>query len=544
MSSDCIITRLQAQELGLPRCNYRYSLLTLRLLIKDPGSSYHLVWYKESKSPIHYNDRKILFADCSEVYSLYGANGRPSLQYRLPEKIGFEEVIVLTTKINRLPVPGHLFAPLFVGLTRGTNRLIRYNAHTGKKLNTIFLGKLFTFKHMSWQVTGETMLLQSPYSPAEGCLRALAFVAVNPFKFGAMIELTTDLVGTDAKTVNVGNDILWIGCPGKRLVRLYSMRDVLSEDHADRLCCCDFGQSCTRAGAPPHGRVGGRKYGLPITHKIRTMPPVLFEIKTDDPSTVNFGGFPYHYLSKHPGKGEIFRLMDLMTDRLVQTFDREKTQCDTDKFLFHEDESGRIVLVRTDTIHVLKFRSVTKCEVRISNSQTMPIKVEEGDTYDEAEVETQFVLRPLPDVKSQTPVLTVKQENISPNRPSRPRRAVGSGVCTADRAERPLLRMHYENEMEFLSILGIAEEDQSSSVCIFDNSDGSFVKRISVPKLEEEDTHKLIVDMDHVIHIVKKEQRNCISVYQLKRSCETTKLVIKKTDNNHQTDSGGFSAIL
>ena len=344
------------------------------------------------------------------------------------------------------------------------------------------------------------------------CLQALAFVDVNPFKFVAMIELTTDVVGADAKNANVGEDILIIGCPAKHMVKLYSMPDLLSDKHSDKLCACDFGQSCERS-SQSHGPVGAEGFGLPVTHKIKSLPPVLFQLKTSDHS-VQFGGFPMHYLFKQPGKSGVYKLMDLMTDKPIDyQFDLTDTECGTDQVMFHYDESGRILFVQRGAVHFLKIRDIEKCDAAVGSQCQLPVKVEQEDTYEEPEVQIQCKLELLP--KSEL----VKQENISPNRCNRPRRAAAStsSYCSAFRPERPLLCIDHENETEFFSILGIANLDQSSSICMFDNADGSFVKRIPVPDLDEEDDHKLIVDLDHIIFIRKRKQEHQVFVYQLTR---------------------------
>ena len=162
MPPHSVLRRLQSHELGMQRNNYRSSLQSLRSLIKNEDSSYRLVWQADSRKPIFYEDRKIFFDNFSIAYGLWGGSGKPALQFRLPGKTSFEEVVIQTTKINRLPVPAEQFAPLLAGLTR-SNQLIRFNATTGKKLDTIHLGPTFKFHNFNWQVTGETLLLQSVY---------------------------------------------------------------------------------------------------------------------------------------------------------------------------------------------------------------------------------------------------------------------------------------------------------------------------------------------------------------------------------------------
>lgn len=513
MAPVSIIHRLQSHELGLRGSYYRSSLQVLRTLVKDPDSHFEQVWYAESKKPIYYEDHKIFANQFRTVFGLWGVNGKPMIQFRDPEKVSVEEVIIHTQKANRLPVPADLFAPLFIKLTQ-SNRIYRYNGTTGRKLDTIFLGSLFKFVHMSWQVTGESLLLQSVYFKKNNfhdpdILQAVAFIGINPFRFKGMLELTTQMLGPDVKNANVGEDILIVGYGSKHVVQLYSMRDILSDKHSDHLCSCDFGQICHLS----HGPVGEDGFGLPVTFKVRNMPPVLFSVQTPDHS-VEFGGFPMHFMHKMPKKQSKVRVVDLMTRELVHELDVRKDATDSDRCLFHYDDSGRILFSQADSLKVLKLYQYDKCEVKASGSNKLPVLVDENESETATGLMEQFELRPQP-----APVL-IKQENVSPNRRTdRPRRATAQkkDYGAAFQAMRPLFAIDHENETEFLSILGVAQQDQSSSICIFDNLDGSFVKRIGLPDLQEDDEYKLVVDLDHVILIAKEQKRHRISVFQLKR---------------------------
>ena len=520
MAGDSLLRRLRSHELGLCPSNYRSSLRLLASLIKDPGSRYELVWQQRSQRAIFFEDHKIFLNDFTHTYSLWGWGAKPGLLFRQPSKISFEEVIVYSTKINRVPAPAALFAPLLLGLTRN-NMLLRFHAWTGEQLNSVHLGPMYKFHNISWQVTGETLLLQSVYFKKCGfksqtCLQAIAFLDINPFRFSGMLELTTTLFGNKAQNANVGEDILIIGL-GSHGVRLYSMRAIMSDEYCQRLCSCNFGQSCTRSGSQGHGPIGAEGFGLPITHQLHSLPPVLFEIKTDDQS-VHFGAFPMQYLFK-PVRGHKVKLVNLMTDVESGELEVTDTATGSDVCVFHYDESSRVLHARPHFLQVLRVCELLTCSVKADPDADFPSLVEPDQCSVAATIRPQFVVKPLPDPER----VGVKVEPVSPVRrnPRRERRCVQPSY--ADDTDRRLFRFDHENELDFLSVLGIAE-DQSSSVCMFDNSDGSFVKRIPVESLQEDDEYKFVVDLDHVVLIqkVKASHENRVFVYQLRRDEHVT----------------------
>lgn len=480
-----------------------------------------MVWKKETTRPVMFEDKKLYFEDSSQCYYVWGKNGTPSILYSIENDVTrYEDCIVYAAKVSVVPQPRDDFANCFLGLTK-TNHVVRRDNLTGRLLNDIIIGPEFRFSQLNWQVNGVDVILQSVYSQKNGVenktvLQAMLLFSIQPFKLKCLFELKKSVVGKDFSMGNASENILILGGPGGRIV-MYSLPDLIKMNR--RLCECSLGQDCERS----HGAIGCCSNGIPLTHDIQNMPPILFQLKCFD-SELFFGGFPFHYIFTPIHKNGTFKIVDVASGHESAEIDLTNDTIHPDKCFFHYDESGRIIYESAHAVHVYTFRGDGR------DSRPGPMKLQFTMTAGSGLLEIEE---------------TRSQEG--PSAAKRPRRSCSRRLSTRDSVslfDRTVFVLDYENELELLSILATDFESDEGLVLMYDNITGKLLRKVSLDILLREvsffflitfeyitfldiqtQLYRMTVDMDAIVIIEAKHdfqhgRKDVVYLYKLRRSTD------------------------
>jgi hypothetical protein len=274
---------------------------------------------------------------------------------------------------------------------------------------------------------------------------------IQPFGLKFMIELKKSVIGRDVTMANASENILILGGSGGKVV-LYSIPHLLEINN--RLCTCQLGQDCERE----HGPVGCCTNGIPLTHDIQKLPPVLFQVKCFN-TELFFGGFPFHYIFTPIHKNGIFKVVDIASGKESAEMDLINDSIHPDKCYFHWDESGRIIYESAHAVHVYKFN------IDDSNTKVGPIRLQFSMTGD----------RGLHEVDEHPPA----PEPISTS--NRPRRSCSQRVLSRESVslfDKTVFVLDFEDELQLLSILATNFESEQGFVIMYDNITGKMLRRI------------------------------------------------------------------
>lgn len=479
-----VVHRLMREQLGLAVNNYRNSLETLRLIISDPTCGFVECDRIASRYPISYDESMFYLSNFKHVKLLWGREGNPSDLYKLPDTYPrFRDTISIGRNFSKTPSPRKDFRQSFFALSK-TNYLYRLDSFTGEKLDEIYLGTTYKFNLMNWESNGERIVLQTPYfhknnTRDESILQAVCLLDVFPLKFVALFELTTAVVGKEIKSANVTEGILILAPPGR--VRLYDLDELIKEEN--RICSCNFYES--RYGCT-HGPIGVFPDGLPVNFRSSALPEALFDLSCAS-STVEFGGYPYQRIYQPFRKRTEVHIEDAVTCQNIATLETESILPDGGQCFFHWDDSGRIIHQLFNEINIYK---------TVRNGQELKLQL-------------QFCLK-LESAEKSSPY------SSNCNYGTRPREVRTRNVVR-DYSE--IYKLDYENEVEYLIILGVADLTNSGTIIIYDNETGKLTKRIPLDiTLKEWCEYSLIMDIDRIIVIESTTNKTTAYVYKLDRS--------------------------
>lgn len=254
---------------------------------------------------------------------------------------------------------------------------------------------------------------------------------------------------------NVSENIIILGGARGRVV-MFSLIDLINLNK--RLCDCGLGQDCDRK----HGPVGACVDGLPLTHDIEILPPILFEIRCFN-QELFFGGFPWHYIFVPIRRNGIFKVMGLESGDETAEIDLTNETIHPDKCFFHWDESGRIVYESAHAAHIysLKFDRdpIIKLDFTLASGQELEIPAS-------------------PEKLSES---TERNDSESfPRRNLRRASNLKKPYYSVEAFERTVFVLDYENELELLSILATSFDSDQGMVLIYDNLTGKLLKQVDL----------------------------------------------------------------
>lgn len=479
-----VIEYLHKRELGV-KTFYRFNLQILKHIIAQKDSCYKKIWKCNSLKLFFYECRKLYFDNYRTCFTVLGFDHTPQKLYKLSTVPRFKDVLCCEAPGN-LPSYDETNLSCFLALTCN-NWLYQLNLETGATLGKIYLSPCYKFRQMSYESYGYTVVLKSILNVSRqsdqrsnvcgDVLCAFLFFGLFPIQFIGMVELLRSVFGKDIINAIVMDELLMV-CHQPGLVRLYSLQEILQN-------CLEFevklGAQC---GHSRNEIVGEFPFGFPINIQIQVRPPILYEVKCCN-NDLQIGGFPWQYIIQPnrncPNKFEVFTLdpPHKITNGLMEY---DTSHIEPDHVIFHPDNSGRIVHYSSTTFRCLA--------VKMKN-ETSPI------------LELLFTLSL--DTKKTEPV-NIKTSTRSGRLVRRNDRYLESN---AEAFQHSVIGMHYESELDIISLL-IANASNNSChqtdgyANLYDNQTGNLIKKIQLEEEWEEDSeHKLILDCDILIHIVK-----------------------------------------
>jgi hypothetical protein len=413
-----------------------------------------MIWKRGSQKEIRIADEKLYFEDGNQCYYLWGKDGKPSILYHIKgDSTKYEDCLIYSVKANILPRPRDDFANCFLGLSKN-NHLIRRDNLSGRLLNDIVLGKTYKFKYIDWQFRRKDIILRSAYSRKHGVddksiLQAIIVMGIQPFRLKFMIELKKSVIGNDVTQANASENILTLRRKGGKVL-MYSLTDLL--DLNNRLCSCQLGQDCERK----HGLIGCCINGIPITHDIRRLPPILFQVTSF--AEVFFGGFPFHYITQTSKIGT-FNVVDIASGQEFSETVHIRDTTHPDKCYFHSDNSGRIIYESAHAVHVYKFNTDD------ANTRRGPIRL-------------QFCMTGNKRLKES------EETSDVPSTSTRPRRSCAH--CrfvypqSASLFQKTVFCLNFDYKLQLLNILATNFESDKGFVIMYDSITGKMLREISL----------------------------------------------------------------
>lgn len=483
--SSSLLDVLHRLEYGLAKDTYREALQAMRLLISDKSSPFTLVERLKTPNPVSYDERKLYLDHYKNVKLLYGGGpaDKPVDLYKLPSDFpSFRDALVIThSQISICPLPRKVYCSSFFAIT-DANHLIRLDSETGELLDDIYLGSTYKFTTLNWETHGKRLVLQTNIHRKNqqrdtSILQAICLITIFPLEFVALFELETGVVGEYIKTANVGEGLLILGPQSH--VRLYDLYELISEEN--RICDCKLHE--TKEGCS-HGPIGTFPSGLPINFIVKRLPSPLFDV-TCFGQSLEFGATPYHYIYQSTSRDHQILIADARNDRVIANIESESIFPDLAHCFFHWDDTGRIIHQRDSAVDIHKLIN---------------------DDSDGKKMKLEFTLKCDVPLRA-PPKLTERQMALN-----RPRKT--------DMDEGEILKLDYENETEYLIILGVSSPCSGKGcIRIFDNLTGHLVRHINLDiKLKDWAEYILIMDIDAIVLIEAITRNNTVFIYKLDRS--------------------------
>ncbi|XP_072541959.1 DDB1- and CUL4-associated factor 17 [Salminus brasiliensis] len=476
------------------------NLRILRNIILQEETEFTKVWTKSSKSLISYDSGRIYFENYRNCYSSLAP--APQLLYELPKRAKAEKIedaLLCQCPLDKVLQQASDQKPSLLALT-ANNWLYRLSADTGEILQRVYLSSHFKFRSLDWDVSQETFFIksiqrkQTPLARQAGVdnvLMHLAIFTVFPLHVVGLLEISKKVFGKSVVDVLLSQGVLAVSHSSK-CVKLYSLEYIVKKFSTKELV---LGQQCDLNGS--RGIVGDAPYGIPVNIQIKECPPVLFEMSYFD-NGIQIGGHPWHYIytpnhKKHKGTYHICSIRDgTLAKNGIQ--DMKCDSLEADWIFFHPDDSGRIIHAGPSTINVLKI-------------------IEEKEFDWHYEVVRDFSIITSRDRNTSSQVMVTSSGRTVKRRFQQ----------LDDDPEQETFKMaKYEDELDLLAILDVSpttEDVGQASVRLYDNKNGSLMKRITLKEpWDVTYSHEVYIDRDTVIHIEQERNNSfCCHVYKMNR---------------------------
>ncbi|CAG2115534.1 unnamed protein product, partial [Medioppia subpectinata] len=448
---------------------------------ESKSTRFEKIWSETSKQPIVYDESRIYvtyqkyannyYNYYTQCLALCGKDGLPSKLYRLQKNV------------KCTPLPRDDYKPYFLAVT-SDNWLIRYDNVSGKVLQEIYLGYVHKRNAyvLDWETRIESIALLWPQLPTVNNnvpnthqLKAVIMVVIfkiMPIRFVGRFEVNQTTFGEDLKGIDVseGLFIVGIGSQKNAKIRIYSLHEILNQ--TNRLFEATLDKKCPELG----GKTGQYPFGLPLNYKIKTAPPVLFEVNTS--ATPIFGGHPWHYVTNPSNSSGVFEVRNVATNELAENgrFVVRNNTTFADTLTFHTDDTGRLVY---ESGNYIKFYQIFGEKNPYSIRQQFEMKVRFNDKNG---------------VNNGTEI--TRRVNA--------RREAKKNICYAEKSWQQILATHFENELDMYSILEtntqLGHQKNNGMITICDNNTGEILHEISLGlTLNEHSDYELIMDLDTII---------------------------------------------
>ncbi|CAG2114012.1 unnamed protein product [Medioppia subpectinata] len=482
------------------------------------STRFEKIWSETSKQPIVYDESRIYLNNYTQCLALCGKDGLPSNQYRLQKNTKikrFEDIFIHSGPVKCTPLPRDDYKPYFLAVT-SDNWLIRYDNVSGKVLQEIYLGYVqrYSFRNVDWESQGETIVLQSTLFPAVNnsspnpkklrVVQAMAIFKIMPIRFVGLFEVDQTTFGKEVNSANISEGLLIVGIGSQKnaKIRIYSLHEILNQ--TNRLFEATLDKKCPELG----GKTGQYPFGLPLNYKIKTAPPVLFEVKCSE-QNLHFGGHPWHYVTNPSNSSGVFEVRNVATNELAENgrFDVPNNTTFADTLTFHTDDTGRLVY---ESGNYIKFYKIFSEKCLSSIRQQFELKVRSND------------------------------KNGVTNGTETTTRVNGRREATKNRQ---IVATDFENELEMYLYLGIntqSNKNNNGVMTICDNKTGDILHEFSLGlTLNENSDYTLVMDLDTIIITCKEILTNKFYCYifRMTRDSDIDLLKVNGKDCDDKPDN-------
>ncbi|XP_023225442.1 DDB1- and CUL4-associated factor 17-like [Centruroides sculpturatus] len=312
-------------------------------------------------------------------------------------------------------------------------------------------------------------------------------MSVFPLEFIALTEIDRKIFGNKCNHVNVSEGLLIVGygSASNGTIQLYNFRQLIKDGI---LYKAELNKPCQEFDGQV---VGCYPAGLPLNCKIRTAPPILFEVKCSD-FNLHIGGHPWHYVTTPPRREGVFQICSLADHTMAENgcLDFPNVSTEADSVAFHSDDSGRLVYHAAHSIRFYKLNENTNGSMSLTECLT--IDLEENEKI----VRETFSQR-------RTQRIIKKKFNLD-----------AIMAC-----EKSILSDDYENELDVYAVAGFAPGDDlhNGKIVLYDNETGHKIKTVRLDmKMDELSDYTLTMDLETFILLVKNKisQYSCY-IYRL-----------------------------
>ncbi|CAJ0967875.1 unnamed protein product [Ranitomeya imitator] len=290
--------------------------------------------------------------------------------------------------------------------------------------------------------------------------------------------------GANVTSAVISNGVLTVmHSPG--LVRLYSFERILKE--VSELPCmqqeCVIGETCNWKGET--GTVGDFPFGIPCNITLTERPPVLFEVHCLQ-NIFQVGGFPWHYIyTPHKKKDKGTHHICSMDDHSLAKNgirDMKFSSIEPDSIFFHPDCSERIIHVGPDNISVLRIKEIKDSTCKYEITEDFAILADKEPKVDNLVTFT-----------SSGRMVKKRYKKLD------------------DDHEEVFSDVIYEDDLDLLTVVAVTNrnEDGVAHLNLHCNETGRLLKKIKLADFwDMTDSHSLVLDLDTVIHIEERPNRN------------------------------------
>ncbi|XP_071505563.1 DDB1- and CUL4-associated factor 17-like [Diadema antillarum] len=475
-----IVHKIRAKERktrNLIRTNHKI----IRAIICQDDVDFKKVWETKASGKISYDSHRIYLDNYKECMN--------------PAARKIEDALYIVCQYHMEEISEDT-RPHLITLTKD-NWVVRSDLNTGAILQRIYLHPQLNYNYLSWNDEGASFVVttvKSTTTPsmreagiASNILLTMAIFTVCPLELAVCFQVDRQIFGNNLTGAHVvANNILFTSHQ-RGIVKFYDFEMVLAKNPPDEVRLGDAfpggeGEGC-KVGEAPHG--------IPITLRVKEMPPVLLEVCCYD-DDICFGGIPWHYLASPKGGSEAthVNVYSVATKEMAinGSLERNALAFGTPGAVFHFDGTERIIHTRARSLNVLKLkqRNDGTCEV-VEDHEIDPRGCE--DDADSGKNRTSC--RPHRRRSYSTVVDFTRDESFES--------LVGSQMITD---------FSYENDLDLMVVSMPSyhwdSDHHQGSISLHDNQAGRLLKTIQIPG-EWDDTveHTVTLDLDTLIHIVK-----------------------------------------
>lgn len=482
---ESVISIFRDRELGNRCAPHFLSWKVASQLIrsKSRSSLYPNYWKRTSHRDISYDTGYLYFSNYTEYCALRCVNeklpplhplGKTAAKKRVSDALSY--TIPVYKNIDDIckcsPQPCICLSQYILSVSED-NWLCQHLMKNGKLIKTYYInrfGHKFLFKYCNWDIYGERFILSSTLNPGANTGTAkkgdtvvnLAIFTAFPIEFFALLEIKRSVFGENCTAVNTTEQLLIIGL-GQSYVHIYNFDDFLK---GGSLTPYKLGDRYE------YGTVGSYPTGLPLNFTYKSAPPLLFKVMSFG-QTINFGGYPYHYINFNPYRCSTYSVINLEANDLQSIVGHLSPSIFNDpvvRVTFHPDHSNRLIFKHDTAIDLYKL-SFENGESRISKQFSMGSSV-------------------VPPVQPKKSLFgrVIKFRNYNPDFVNE------CFVYCSD----------YSSDLNLFAILCKHPTDEKAFVKMYDNVTGELIRTLelsTMTNLCESHFYQLYVDMDSIVII-------------------------------------------